>query len=67
MPKSKKMGRPKSGRMTITVRLSPQEKSSLEDAAEAAGLDKSAYMRKALTTQLKKDGHLKRHTAQSAQ
>jgi len=50
MPKRKKMGRPKSGRMTITVRLSPQEKSSLEDAAEAAGLDKSAYMRKALTT-----------------
>jgi hypothetical protein len=42
------------------MRISPEEKLSLEDAAAAAGLNKSAYLRKALTTQLKKDGHIKR-------
>ena len=60
MPRSKKMGRPQSGRITITMRISPEEKLSLEDAAAAAVLNKSAYLRKALTTQLKKDGHIKR-------
>jgi hypothetical protein len=49
--------------MTITVRLLPEEKLLLDEAAAAAGLDKSAYLRKALATQLKKDGHPKRHTA----
>jgi hypothetical protein len=46
----------------MTVRLSPEEKLALKDAAEADGLDKSAYMRKALAAQLKKDGHLRRST-----
>lgn len=65
MPKQRKGGRPETGRITMTIRLLPEEKLALEDAAEAAGLDKSAYVRKALTNQLKKDGRVKRHTTES--
>jgi uncharacterized protein (DUF1778 family) len=56
MPKHRKGGRPESGRITITVRLSPEEKELLDRAALAAGLDKSGYVRKALIRQLKRDG-----------
>jgi hypothetical protein len=48
MPKHGKGGRPKSGRITITVRLSPEEKELLDRMAAAAGMDKSSYVRKAL-------------------
>jgi uncharacterized protein (DUF1778 family) len=51
-----KGGRPKSGRITITVRLSPEQKRLLDHAAEKSGMDKSAYVRKALLIQLKKNG-----------
>ena len=60
MPKQGKGGRPESGRITITVRVSRQLKSLLDDAAEAAGVDKSTYVREALVTKLKKDGHIKK-------
>jgi predicted transcriptional regulator len=55
MPKHGKGGRPKSNRITVSVRISPEEKTALDHAAEAAGLDKSGYFRRALLTQLKKD------------
>jgi uncharacterized protein (DUF1778 family) len=52
----KKAGRPKSGRITITVRLSPEQKDLLDRGAEKSGLDKSAYVRQALLSQLKRNG-----------
>ena len=54
MPK-RAVGRPESGRITITVRISPEEKERLNRAAQAAGVDKSAYVRKALLNQLNRD------------
>jgi len=38
----KKAGRPKSGRITITVRLSPEQKDLLDRGAEKSGLDKTS-------------------------
>jgi hypothetical protein len=48
-------GRPESGRITITVRISPEERGRLGRAALAAGIDKSAYIRRSLMRQLKRD------------
>jgi hypothetical protein len=60
MPKHGKPGRPKSNRITITVRLAPKEKADLDHAAKTVGLDKSAYVRRALLTQLKENGFQKK-------
>ena len=56
MPKAKRPGRPKIGRVTVTVRLFPKTKTLLKRAAKAAGLEQGRYVEKVLLEQFERDG-----------
>lgn len=54
--KPAKAGRRKTGKITVSVRLSPQTKALLEKAAERFRLDSvSAYVEEAVLDRLKRD------------
>jgi hypothetical protein len=52
---NRSLGRPKSGKDTVTFRLLPETKTLLTKAAENSGLDKSEYVEKALRNQFRRD------------
>ena len=65
MAKKKKMGRPKLGKITITVRLQKTTKAMLERAvasinaaapADSAKMDKSTYIENLLLAKFKREG-----------
>lgn len=56
MPKAKKPGRKKIGRVTVTMRLFPKTKTLLKRAAKAAGLEQGRYVEKVLLTQFEQEG-----------
>jgi len=56
MPKAKKPGRPKIGRVTVTVRLFPKTKTLLKRAAKAAKLEQGRYIEKVLLAQFEQEG-----------
>jgi hypothetical protein len=58
MPKAKKPGRPKIGRVTVTVRLFPKIETLLKRAAKAAKLEQGRYIEKALKILFEQDGIL---------
>ena len=49
------MGRPKTGKMTITVRLDEENKLRADRAAKKAGKSRSAYIEELLEKQFRKD------------
>jgi hypothetical protein len=53
--KTGKVGRPESGKDTVTFRLLPQTKELLTKAATNAGVDKSEYVELALRDRFRKD------------
>jgi hypothetical protein len=54
--KRPKIARRKTGKISITVRMSPQTRAILDRAAEQLGLDSfSAYVEKAVLEQVKRD------------
>jgi hypothetical protein len=58
MPKAKKPGRPRIGRITVTVRLFPKTKMLLKRAAKAANLEQGRYVEKVLLAQFEREGIL---------
>jgi uncharacterized protein (DUF1778 family) len=55
-PKRPKAGRRKTGKISITVRLSPETRTLLDKAAEQLGLDSvSVYVEEAIRQRLKRD------------
>ena len=54
--KTRKVGRPESGKDTVTFRLLPQTKELLTKAAANIEVDKSEYVERALRAQFRKDG-----------
>jgi hypothetical protein len=54
---TRKVGRRKTGKMTVSVRISPQTKARLDQAVEQLELDSfSDYVETALKTQFRRDG-----------
>jgi hypothetical protein len=56
MAKAKRPGRPKIGRVTVTVRLFPRTKILLKRAAKAANLEQGRYVEKVLLDQFEREG-----------
>jgi predicted transcriptional regulator len=55
-PKPPKIGRRKTGKITVSVRLSPETKALLDRATEQLGLDSfSVYVEEAIRQRLKRD------------
>ena len=55
-PKPPKIGRRKTGKITVSVRLSPETKAMLDRAAEQFDLDSfSLYVEEAIRQRLKRD------------
>jgi hypothetical protein len=56
--KRTKVGRPKIGRVTVTMRLYPKTKTLLKRAAKQAGLQQGQYVESLLLDQFHRDGLL---------
>jgi len=56
--KRAKVGRPKIGRVTVTIRLFPKTKTLLKRAAKNAGIEQGQYVERLLLNQFEREGLL---------